>query len=302
VVILTADEILRKGLLLVGFDGSRQKNVKRERNIERFKTHFGSDPIVYAQIWEDLQMTDNPEACISEKATADLFLQGIHFLKCYSKEEERSGTFKMCIQTARKWGWYFARKIQALKDEKIVWPERWTNGHPSLNDEDNPIFIISVDGVHCHVNEPRHPTLSKNPKYYSHKSGQAGVDYELGISVFENRLVWMNGPYKASVHDITIFRDKLMAKIPAGKKVIGDKGYRGEKAIISTPNSHDPPDVRHFKSRARARQESFNSRIKFFACLENRFRHGLAKHKICFEAVCVIVQYQLENGSPLFDV
>ena len=26
------------------------------------------------------------------------------------------------------------------------------------------------------------------------------------------------------------------------------------------------------------------------------------KHKICFEAVCVIVQFQLENGSPLFDV
>jgi hypothetical protein len=92
-----------------------------------------------------------------------------------------------------------------------------------------------------------------------------------------------------------------MAKIPAGKKVIGDKGYRGEKAIISTPNSHDPEDVRHFKSRVRARHESFNAKIKNFACLDVRFRHGIVKHRICFEAVCVIVQYQLENGSPLFD-
>jgi hypothetical protein len=157
--------------------------------------------------------------------------------------------------------------------------------------------------VHCHVNEPRHPTLSKNPKYYSHKSGQAGMDYELALSVFDNCLVWMNGPYKASVHDMRIFRDKgLMAKIPAGKKVIGDKGYIGEKDIISTPNSHDPPDVRHFKSRARARQESFNARIKNFACLDVRFRHGIHNHKTCFEAVCVIAQYQLENGSPLFEV
>jgi hypothetical protein len=100
----------------------------------------------------------------------------------------------------------------------------------------------------------------------------------------------------------TIFRDKLMAKIPAGKRVIADKGYRGEPAIISTPNPHDPPDVRHFNSRTRARHESFNARIKNFSCLEERFRHGIDKHRICFKAICVIVQYQLENGSPLLIV
>jgi hypothetical protein len=66
--------------------------------------------------------------------------------------------------------------------------------------------------------------------------------------------------------------------------VIGDKGYIGEKDIISTPNSHDPPDVRHFKSRAQARQESFKARIKNFACLDVRFRHGIHNHKTCFEA------------------
>ena len=56
------------------------------------------------------------------------------------------------------------------------------------------------------------------------------------------------------------------------------------------------------QSRARARHETFNGRIKNFGCLDDRFRHGMEKHKICFEAVCVIVQYQLENGSPLFDI
>jgi O6-methylguanine-DNA--protein-cysteine methyltransferase len=90
--------------------------------------------------------------------------------------------------------------------------------------------------------------------------------------------------------------------IPPGKKVIADKGYRGEKDIISTPSSQDPPELRKFKSRARARHESFNARIKNFRCLDMRFRHGIEKHKIVFEAVCVICQYQLENGSPLFDV
>ena len=41
---------------------------------------------------------------------------------------------------------------------------------------------------------------------------------------------------------------------------------------------------------------------KFFGVLHDCFRHGIEKHKICFEAVCVIVQYQLESGPGLFDV
>ena len=112
----------------------------------------------------------------------------------------------------------------------------------------------------------------------------------------------MRGPFKASRHDITQFRSELLAKIPAGKRAVGDNGYQGEPDAVSTPNSQDPAVLRKFKSRARARQESFNARIKVFQCLDQRFRHGIKKHKICFEAVCVIVQYQLENGSPLFDV
>jgi hypothetical protein len=69
-----------------------------------------------------------------------------------------------------------------------------------------------------------------------------------------------------------------------------------------TPNSHDPPEARKFKGRARARQETFNARVKTFACLEKRFHYGLSKQKITFEAVCVIAQHQMENGSPLFQV
>ena len=120
VVILTADEILQKGLLLVGFSIRRQQNVQRKTNIARFKAHFGSDPVVYAHIWvEDLHLSENEDLLVSEKASADSFLQGMHFLKCYPKENEREGTFKTCRTTARKWGWYFAEKVQALKEEKV---------------------------------------------------------------------------------------------------------------------------------------------------------------------------------------
>lgn len=114
--------------------------------------------------------------------------------------------------------------------------------------------------------------------------------------------MWMNGPFKASRHDITIFRRAgLKDMIPPGHRVIADNGYKGEAIVVSTPNSHEPSVLRKFKSRARARHESFNGRLKNFRILDERFRHGVNKHQVAFEAVCVIVQYQMELGSPLFD-
>jgi hypothetical protein len=187
-----------------------------------------------------------------------------------------------------------------------------------------------VDGVHCRINELVHPTLAKNTKLYSHKFNQAGLDYELAVSIRESRLVWMNGPFDGSKHDITIFRERLKEMTPLGKNGIADKGYRGEKGILCTPNAYDNLALQKFKvskqaafffivfglcsalllmhadflkqTRARCRHETFNAKIKCYTCLDDRFRHGRDHHKQCFEAVCVIVQYQMENGAPLFDI
>ena len=146
--------------------------------------------------------------------------------------------------------------------------------------------------------------MSRDPAFFSHKSNSAGLNYELAISVFSNQLVWMSGPHPAGRSDIQVFRqeDGLKDKIPAGKKLIADNGYCGERSIISTPNSQDPQPVRKLKGRACSRHEAFNGKIKNFSALAEPFRHGINKHKIAFEAICIIVQYQLENGSPLFDV
>jgi hypothetical protein len=118
-----------------------------------------------------------------------------------------------------------------------------------------------------------------------------------------HHLVWISGPHKASKHDITIFREGLKHIIPAGKCTIGDTGYQGEPNAVSTPNRlHDAVAVKRFKGSARSRHECFNSRLKNFACLSQTFWHTPDDHKQCFVACCVILQYQMENGSPLFDV
>jgi hypothetical protein len=60
--------------------------------------------------------------------------------------------------------------------------------------------------------------------------------------------------------------------------------------------------LNNFKSRAQLRQETFDGRLKFFGSLKDTFWHGYDNHKFVFEAIAVIVQYQMDNGSESFAV
>jgi hypothetical protein len=150
------------------------------------------------------------------------------------------------------------------------------------------------------LNEPR---TQPSAGWYSKKHNKAGLAYELGIAIHSNKLVWINGPFPAGQNDISIYRKEggLKSKIPANKRVIGDEGYKGE-VQISTRNPFDSRAIKEFKSRVKARHETFNGRLKHFNILDECFRHGVPKHKAVFEAICVVVQYEMENGHPMFDV
>jgi hypothetical protein len=167
--------------------------------------------------------------------------------------------------------------------------------------------------VHCRINEPRsnHP----GPEHYSHKFNAAGVSYELGIAIYSSRLVWIAGPFPASKHDLTIFRggrpeeekdqNALFFKIPEGKKAIGDSAYAAEAGVggkMAVSRPEDPPDLARFKARGKARHETFNGRLKSFQILDVPYRHRELPHRFVFEAVCVAVQYDMEEGHPLFDM
>jgi hypothetical protein len=119
-LIVTPDFVLKQGLLMVGFDHYRIQKVLRTKNVIRFRSYFGSDPVVYATIWNDLHDATNENAYITtSSATLKHFLMSVYFLKCYPNETQMAGTFRVCEKTARKWCWYFLRKIQALKQTKV---------------------------------------------------------------------------------------------------------------------------------------------------------------------------------------
>ena len=166
------------------------------------------------------------------------------------------------------------------------------------------MWVITVDGTHCWIEEPKHPTWSIDTDYFSHKFGKAGVNYELGISLSTNALVWMNGPFPAGESDNKTFKNRgLKAKLESlGKRGIADGGYPGHPKLLSTPNNHDSKQVKKFKSRALKRHEAFNGMTKRFDSLNGRFRHSVDRFGSCFEAVCVLCQYMLENGEPLYDI
>jgi DDE superfamily endonuclease len=163
------------------------------------------------------------------------------------------------------------------------------------------VFLMTVDGTHCRISEPR-----KNPSrlHYSHKLKKPAVAYEIGVDMEENKVRWISDPEMAGYSDLHIFRKPggLKEKIPANKRVIADNGYQGEDAVISAPNQLDSDEARKFKSRARARHESLNGRIKSHKITDHRFRSEADKHQIVFEAVAIVVQYDMDNGMKLFSI
>ena len=293
----TADEFLRLGLELVGFTDQRQERTQRSTNVQRFRSSFGTYPEICSVIFDDFQTTAIADARIA-KPSYHFFLITLNWLTTYKKEKElaRWGDEKSIRTHVRTY--LFA--LQAFKANKIVWRDLSTAPE---------IFVLTVDGVHCRISEPR---TEPDHRWKSYKLNKPGVAYELGISIWNSQLVWVNGPFKGGMKDLLIFREPngLKSKIPAGKKILADSGYPGEHSKVSLRRHTDTPAVYNFKNRALARHESFNSSIKKFKALEERFRHrgpkngprGINFHKAVFEAVCVIVQYEMDNGHPLFDV
>lgn len=294
---MTTDEVLERALSFIGYNVTRQSRAKRKTKIRRFKSHFGSHPTVYAELWEELQTTDieNARLLSGDDKHFKMFMMTLFYLKTYPLEDVLASRFDLHEQTCRKWIQFFVDKTATLLSKKVVWPDNW-----------DTTFIITVDCVNFGINEPRHPTLHKDKELFDRKGGKggkSGLRYKVALHLWENKIVWFNGPFPPNKGtDAEIYKEKgLLAKMPAGKKAIADKIYIGCDKI-ALHNLLDTDDVQQFKGRARARQESINARLKSFGCLKQRFCHGKERHQSFAHAVCVICVGQMENGSPLFAV
>lgn len=301
-MLLSSNDVLKRGLefMLCRFEGNSIK-----KNATLFHKHYGSSPLVLAEIWYDLTQSNSPEYQLDEKEKSEkgfrMYMMAHYFLWVYPKNSTLLSTrFQVCEKYARgDMLWKWIKRIAALKERKIVWPAH-------LDDPLAETFIVSVDGTDFRVNELKHDELPRDNAQCSHKFNHGAVKYEIAMAIFSSKCVWVNGPFRGGMHDLVMFREGLKQKVAPNKLVIADRGYQTsqpeESAILSIPDDMDCAELSNFKSRARLRHETFNGRLKFFNCLNETFRHAHDKHKFVFEAVVVIVQYQMDNGAELFAV
>jgi DDE superfamily endonuclease len=158
---------------------------------------------------------------------------------------------------------------------------------------------MTVDGTDFRIQEPQ----PFSTKWFTKKFNGPGLRYEVAVSIRGGDIVHTNGPFECGRWpDIAIFRNNLIDKLLPGEMVEADKGYRGEKEKIRTPDDYISQEDRNKKRLARARHETVNKRFKDFGILKVRYRHNLRDHQAVFRAIVVITQLSINKGEVVFHV
>jgi hypothetical protein len=152
------------------------------------------------------------------------------------------------------------------------------------------------------VKQPTEFKIAK--KFFSYKFNKPALSYEVALCIQTGCIVWINGPFPGTTHDITIFRSSLLSYLDENERVEADDGYVGESPrYVKCPKSFtNPMEFRKMQQLVRSRQETVNARFKDWGCLGQRFRHDISKHSNCFRSVAVITQLSIDAGEKLFDV
>ena len=294
-------DILRIGLQCLNIHTNDRQHTLAWKT-ETFHEHYGSDPLVLADMWHDLLHTDIIGAMVlsSDRNMKGLkmFFLAHYYLWFYPKNSKSvSSRFKLCERYTRGvhlWKWI--RRIACLREKRIIWDE-------SIDSEETEIHILAVDATDCKVFEKKNYYFNQDKGQFSKKHQHGGLKYEIAMSVRRPKVIWLNGPYRGGMNDLSIFNDKLRKKIKPWKRGIADLGYPGTQGVLTLPNrGMDSKEFGRFKRRARLRLETFNGRMKNFEIVNHIFRHSQLKFKDAFEAVAVIIQYQIDNWRPVFDV
>ena len=122
--LVTAPVMLLNGLRLMGYQDRRIGRAKDKTNQERFLHHLGVEAATACAIHEDMQLTTIEAARINgNELTLKWFLLGLYYLRKYPKEVDIESKFDYSKYWGRAGCWDMARKIRAMKAQKIFWPD-----------------------------------------------------------------------------------------------------------------------------------------------------------------------------------
>ncbi|CAB9522899.1 unknown protein [Seminavis robusta] len=301
-MLLSANDVEEIGLKIMRVRLSR-KNKKRLK--WEFHKHFGLSPLDIAECWYQLCNFDHGLLSKAEKSEKGFkrCLGAIYWLWARPKNVGIfASRFDMCVDYCQgKELWKWIGRIAGLSKKYIVWDK-------SIDRNDTEIFALSADGVDFPMWEIQHDKYPYDSKAMSHKFKSCGGKYIIALSTFRSQCVFIAGPFKGGKGDLDCFKDGgLMKKLKKSGKICHvDRGFRSksarERERFAYPDYMDSKELHNFKSRSRLRQETYNRRLKHFQCLSETFKNGFEKHGIALRAVAVLVQIQMNNGSPLYCV
>jgi hypothetical protein len=103
-------------------------------------------------------------------------------------------------------------------------------------------------------------------------------------------------------------RSSLYFNVPDGVKLVGDSAYAGQLDKVTTTQDAHKASTKMLFGRIKSLNEKANGRFKNFRAVRDGFRHGtdaidkMKKLKKSFEAVAVLVQYDIESGHDLYEM
>jgi hypothetical protein len=100
------------------------------KKVTEFKAHYGSSPLVVANLWSDLCNTTIEGSLLKEEEKLEKgfkkFMMAMYFLWAYPKNMRlMTSRFHVAIRSLQGAElWYWPKKIQALKVSKIGGPQK----------------------------------------------------------------------------------------------------------------------------------------------------------------------------------
>jgi len=180
----------------------------------------------------------------------------LFFLKNVTTEDVACSRWNVDRKTYRKWIWIYIDKMYFALKFLVSFENRYL--HWNIK---NPSFL--VDCTECPILEP---TISEW-EYWSVKKGKHTVKYELGLSLGREQFIWVNGPFKGTVHDFRIWGIDLVHKLVDNERPLGDKGYFGSEKVISLfkpPKTHFEREFNRSHCVVRSQIERSIKRLKVF--------------------------------------
>lgn len=150
---------------------------------------------------------------------------------------------------------------------------------------------MTIDGTNCHIFEQS----PFDTKLYTHKCNPPDVRYELGVSIGNGNVMWVNEPFTCAPYpDRKTFDFDLKKRLLSDEQFIADRTYKSQ-SFVNPVKNYD-----RVSSRLLARHETLNRRIQTFNVLSTLFRHHVVLHSFCFFAIANDTQLMIKDCGPCF--